>query len=144
VLAAENIGFVTTLNMASALPDELEAIYQQSIPLYELTDSYSSFFTVTKYNALRVKRLSIEVAVVREAYAKLELANVGFMRTAYNLSDPMTKHVKNTYLEKLLDTGAVDHPVEVYFTCAQMTHDAQFDEADMPSVDLSIFFGSVC
>jgi hypothetical protein len=99
---------------------------------------------VTQFNALREKRLSIEVAVVREAYAKFELANLGFVRTAYNLADPMTKHVKNTHLDKLLDTGVVGLPVEEYVTRAQMTHDAPFDEADMPSVDLSIFFGSVC
>jgi hypothetical protein len=93
---------------------------------------------------LQEKRLSIEVAVVRDAYAKFELANLGLVRTAYNLADPMTKHVKNTHLEKLLDTGVVDHPVEEYVTRAQMTHDAPFHEADMPSVDVSIFFGSVC
>jgi hypothetical protein len=93
---------------------------------------------------LREKRLSVEVAVVREAYAKFELANLGFVRTAYNLTDPMTKHVKNTHLVKLLDTGVVDHPVKEYVTRAQMTHDAPCDEADMPSVDISVFFGSVC
>jgi hypothetical protein len=94
VLAAEIIGFVTAFGMASALRDVLEEIYQQSIPLYGLTDSYSFFSTVTQYNALRERRLSIEVAVVREAYAKFELANPGFVRTAYNLADPMAKHVK--------------------------------------------------
>jgi hypothetical protein len=93
---------------------------------------------------LREKRISIEVAVVREAYAKFELANLGFVRTAYNLADPMTKHVKNTHLEKLLDTRVVDHPVDEYVTRAQMTHDTPFDEADMPSVDVTTFFGSVC
>jgi hypothetical protein len=143
VLAAEIIGFLTAFDMASALRDVLEKIYQQSIPLYGLTDSYSFFSTVTQYNALREKRLSIEVAVVLEAYEKFELANLGFVRTAYNLADPMTKYVK-THLEKLLDTGVVDHPVEEYVTRAQMTHDAPFDEADMPSVDVSIFFGYVC
>jgi hypothetical protein len=56
----------------------------------------------------------------------------------------MTKHVKNTHLEKLLDTGVVDHPVEEYATRAQMTHDAPFDETDMPSIEVSMFFGSVC
>jgi hypothetical protein len=93
VLAAEIIGFVTAFDMASARRDVLEEIYQQSIPHYGLTDSYSFFSTVTQYNALQEKRLSIEVAVVREAYAKFELANQGFVRTAYNLADPMTKHV---------------------------------------------------
>jgi hypothetical protein len=98
---------------------------------------------VTQYNALREKRLSIEVTVVREAYAKFELANLGLC-AAYNLADSMTKHVKNKHLGKLLDTRVVDHPVEEYVTRAQMTHDAPFDEADMPSVDVSIIFGSVC
>jgi hypothetical protein len=144
VLAAESIDFVTVFDMVSVLRDVLEEIYQQSIQLYGLTDSYSFCSTVTQYNALREKRLSIEVAVVREAYAKFELANLGFVITAYNLADPMTRQVKNTYLEKLLDTGVVDHPVEDDVTRAQMTHEAPFDEADMPYVDVSIFFGSVC
>jgi hypothetical protein len=47
VLAAETIGLVTAFDMASALRDVLEEIYQQSIPLYGLTDSYSFFSTVT-------------------------------------------------------------------------------------------------
>jgi hypothetical protein len=99
VLAAEIIGFVTAFDMASALRDVLEEIYQQCIPLNGLIDSYlidsySFFSTVTHYNALREKRLSIKVAVVREAYAQFELANLGFVRTAYNLADTMTKHVK--------------------------------------------------
>jgi hypothetical protein len=110
----------------------------------EASNSYSFFSTVTQYKALREKRLAIEVAVVREAYAKLELANLGFVRTAYNLADPMTKYVKNTHLDKLLDTRVVDHPVDEYITRAQMTHEAPYDEADMPSVDVSIFFVSVC
>jgi hypothetical protein len=118
MLAAKIIGFVTAFYMASALHYVLEEIYQQSIPLYGLTDSYSFFSTVKQYNVLREKRLSIEVAVGREAYAKFELANLGFVRTAYNLADPIKKHVKNTHLDKLLDTGVVDHPVQEYVTRA--------------------------
>jgi hypothetical protein len=98
VLAAEIIGFVTAFDMASDLRDVLEEIYHQSIPLYGLTDSYSFFSTVTQYNELREMRLSIEVAVVREAYAKFELASLGFVRTAYNLADPMTNHVMSKTL----------------------------------------------
>jgi hypothetical protein len=48
VLAAEIIGYVTAFDMASALRDVLEEIYQQSIPLYRLTDSHSFFSTVTQ------------------------------------------------------------------------------------------------
>jgi hypothetical protein len=119
-------------------------IYQQSVPLHGMTDSYSFFFTITQYKALREKRLSIGIAVVREVYAKFELANLGFVGSVPNLADPMITHVKNTHLDKLLDTGEVDHPVEEYVTRAQITHDSPFDEEDMPFVDVSIFFGSVC
>jgi hypothetical protein len=70
VLAAEIIGFVTAFDMVFNQRDVLDEIYHQSIPLYGLTDSYSFFSTVTQYNALRDKRISIEVAVIREAYAK--------------------------------------------------------------------------
>jgi hypothetical protein len=112
VLAAEIIGFFTAFDMASALRYVLEEIYQQSVPLYGLTDSYSFFSTVMQYYALREKRLSIEVAVVGEAYGKFELANLGFVRIAYKLADPMIKHVNNTHLDKLLDTRVVDHPFE--------------------------------
>jgi hypothetical protein len=35
---------------------------------------------------------------------------------------PYDKTCQNTHLEKLLDTGVVDHPVEEYVTRAQMTH----------------------
>jgi hypothetical protein len=42
----------------------------------------------------------------------------------YNLADRMTKHVKSTHVDKLLETGVVDHPVEEHVTRAQMTHDS--------------------
>jgi hypothetical protein len=41
-----------------------------------------------------------------------ELANLGFVGTAYDLADPLTKHVKNTHLDKQIDTRVVNHPVE--------------------------------
>jgi hypothetical protein len=66
------------------------------------------------------------------------------LRMAYNLADPTAKHVKNTHLDKLRDSGVVDHLVEEYATQAHMIYDSLFDEAEMPFVDVSIFFGSVC
>jgi hypothetical protein len=80
VLEAEIIGFVTAFDLASALRDVLEKIYQQSIPLFGLTDSYPLLSTVTQHNALREKHLSIEVAVLREAYEMFELVNLEFVK----------------------------------------------------------------
>jgi hypothetical protein len=56
----------------------------------------------------------------------------------------MTKHVKITHLDRLLDTGVVDHLVEEYVKLAQMTHESSFNEADMQPVDVSTFFSSAC
>jgi hypothetical protein len=67
-----------------------------------------------------------------------------FVQTAFNLADPRKKHVRNTNLDKLLDTGVVEHSVEEYVTRAEMNHDFPFDEADMSSVEVSIFFGAAC
>jgi hypothetical protein len=67
-----------------------------------------------------------------------------FGRTAYNMAAPTTKHVRNNLLAKLLDTRVVDHPVEEYVTFAHMNHEPPVYEAEIPSVDVSIFFGSVC
>jgi hypothetical protein len=144
VPAAEVISIVTAFDTASALRDVLEEIYQQSVLLYGLNDPYSFLSTVTQYNALREKRLSIGIAVVRESYATLELVNLGFVRTAYSLADPMMKHVKKTHLDKLLDTGVVGHPVKEFVTPAQMTHDSPFDKAGKQSFGVSIFSVSVC
>jgi hypothetical protein len=102
MLAAGIIGFDTAFDMASAPRDVLEDIHKRSIPLYGMTYSYSFFPTVTQYNALQKNSLSIEVPVVREAFAEFELANLGFLRTAFNPADPMTYFIKYTHLGKLL------------------------------------------
>jgi hypothetical protein len=51
VLAAEIIDFVTAFDMASALRNIIEEIYQQPIPLHGLTDSY--FFFPRSRNTMR-------------------------------------------------------------------------------------------
>jgi hypothetical protein len=117
VLAAETIGFVTVFDIASAQRDVLEEIYQQSIPLYRLADSYYFCSTVTQYNALREKRLSIEVAVVREACAKFELANLGFVRTAHNLADSI--HRSALYAPQA--NGIAERANRTIFETARMT-----------------------
>jgi hypothetical protein len=54
VLAAEIIDFVAEFDMYSALRDVLEGIYQQSIPLYGLTDLY--FSRPRSRNTMRCER----------------------------------------------------------------------------------------
>jgi hypothetical protein len=67
-----------------------------------------------------------------------------FERTAYNLAELITKHVKSTHLDKLLKTGVVDDPVKMRASRQQMTHNSLFDKEDILFVDVSIFFDFAC
>jgi hypothetical protein len=76
-----------------------------------------------------------------EACAKFELVNLGFLGTAYKpWGRPGDKARQKRARGKLLDTGVLDHPVEEHVTRAQKTHKSPFDEANLPSVDVSIKF----
>jgi hypothetical protein len=52
------------------------------------------------------------MAVVREAYPKFELANLGFCKNRVQPGGFDDKTCQNTHLDRLIDTGVVDHPVE--------------------------------
>jgi hypothetical protein len=56
-------------------------------------------------------RLMIDLVVVREAYDRTEIAQLAFLRTKWNPADALTKVSRNTYLETILTTGTIDHPV---------------------------------
>jgi hypothetical protein len=53
----------------------------------------------------------IKLVVVREAYDRMEIVQLAFLRTNWNPADALTKISRNTYLETILTTGAIDHPV---------------------------------
>jgi hypothetical protein len=53
----------------------------------------------------------IDLVMVREAYDRMEIAQLAFLRTNWNPADALTKVSRNTYLETILTTGTIDHPV---------------------------------
>jgi malate/lactate dehydrogenase len=108
-MSAIIIGFVTAFSMASVQRYMIKEIVQQSKQLHGLNYSCSLFSTATQCNVMQEMRLSIEVAVVREANAKFKHFNLA--RSEYKLVDMMTKNVKK-HLCTLLDTRIGDHPVE--------------------------------
>ena len=75
------------------------------------TDSKSLFDTITKRSQISEKRLLIDMATVRDAYRRKEMQNIGFIKTNYNIADPLTKESENETLDELLYTGILQHPV---------------------------------
>jgi hypothetical protein len=75
------------------------------------TDSLSLIDFITKSSTTAEKRLMIDPVVVREAHDRMEIAQLEFLRTNWNPADALTKVSRNTYLETILTTGTIDHPV---------------------------------
>ena len=90
----------------------LKPIVNRSIPIRMYTDSKSLFDTITKRSQTKEKRFMIDLFTVRQAYKNKEISNVAWVRSEYNLADAMTKTSKNDSLDRVLETGVLDHPVE--------------------------------
>jgi hypothetical protein len=107
--------------------------------MYLFTDSYSLFSTITKYQSLREKRLLIDLAVLRQAYRRHEVDDVGFIRSAHNLADCLKKDTRGSAMFKVLQTGKLSHPVDEYIK--RDTEHARGKSQDA-GVDLYIFYGT--
>ena len=99
------------MDMGIALRLAIPPLVNRDVPLHMYTDSKSLFDTITRRSQTQEKRLLIDLATVRDAYRSKEISNVAWIRSEYNLADPMTKHCSNHFLE-VIDTGVLDHPVE--------------------------------
>jgi hypothetical protein len=84
------------------------------------TVSLSLFDVVTKSSTMAEKRLMIDLVVVGEAYDGMEIAQLAFLRTNWNPADTLTKISRKTYLETILTTGTIDHPVAQWVVCRRV------------------------
>lgn len=88
----------------------------RSVPIAILTDSHSLFNVMVKSTTTTEKRLMIDIEAAREAYARGEVSNVGWVRSEDNLVDGLTKIKKCDALHELLQTGVLSRKVERWIT----------------------------
>jgi hypothetical protein len=98
------MAFADRFDAAYSLKPDLQTILKRSVDILMCTDSLSVFFVITKSSTTAMKRLMINLAVVREAYDRMEIAQLAFPRTNWNSADALTKVSRNTYLETTLTT----------------------------------------
>jgi hypothetical protein len=79
ILAGETIACVTVFVLAFSIRHCLTQILGRELPHYLFTDSCSLFSTATKFQAIREKRLSIDLAALRQSYQRHEVTNFGFV-----------------------------------------------------------------
>jgi hypothetical protein len=111
VLGSETMTFADGFDAAYALKHYQQTILKRSVDILMYTDSLSLFDFITKSSTTTEKRLMIDLVVVREACDRTEIAQLAFLRTNCNPADALTKVSRNTYLETILTTGTIDHPV---------------------------------
>ncbi len=56
----------------------------------------------------------VDLQMVRESYAKREVANIALIPSSDNPADPLTKIKGNEALIKLMRSGRIDHPISQY------------------------------
>lgn len=105
VLGSEIYAFADGFDHAYAFKYDLEAMTGKHIPLKMLTDSKCLFDVITKSSVTKEKRLLIDIAVVKDAYAKNEISQVGHVFSDQNPADAMTKIGKCQALNTVLETG---------------------------------------
>lgn len=87
-------------------------IIVRRVLLVSFTDRYSLFQAIAKSNPVREKNRLILASILKDAYSYSSLDNLGFIRTRFNPSDPLSKDiVDKTLLLGLLREEKLEHEV---------------------------------
>lgn len=111
-MGAEVLAFADGFDYGYLLRHDLQRIVRNDIPLAMLTNSDSLFKTIVKSTTTTEKRLMIDIEAARKAHSKQEISDVGWIRSEDNPAHGLTKPTPCPALEKLLDTGRADRPVQ--------------------------------
>jgi len=111
IMAGEVYALSAALDEALIICFDLEQLYGVQIPVNALTDSKQLFDVLTRGSHPTEKRLMVDVAAARQAYARHDVSNVGLIASADNLADPLTKVHGCRALDSLLSTGVDKNPI---------------------------------
>jgi hypothetical protein len=67
--------------MQHTLKNDLQTILKRSVDILMHTDSLSLFDVITKSSTTAEKRLMIDLVMMREAYDRMKIAQLAFLRT---------------------------------------------------------------
>lgn len=113
---AETLALVDAFDAAFLLRHDLQQILRCEIPLLLLTDSQIVFETLVSKRTTAERRLMIDLAALREAYDRRDVANIGLIASADNVADGLTKTAANSSLWSTLNAAKLSHPVQRWVT----------------------------
>ena len=100
------------LDMAFAMKTDLDAMMNTNLSISCYTDSRSLFDVITRNTSTSEVRLMVDVRSMRESYERMEISDLGWIRSEHNPADALTKMKENSVLNAILDEGKILHPVE--------------------------------
>lgn len=113
VLGGETYAFADGMDFALALKSDIKEMTGRAFKARLFTDSKSLFDVITKNTSTTEKRLMIDIRSMREAYERLEISDVRWIKSASNPADEVLTKVKdNIVLNAILEEGVVRHPTE--------------------------------
>ena len=106
VMGAELIAFGDLFDHAFTLSAELRSIHPGApVPVKLLTDNKSLFDVISKGSKTSEKRLMLDIAGAREGFGRHEISDIRFLRSEDNISDGMTKRMKQSALREMMQTS---------------------------------------
>lgn len=113
VVGAEVHAFTEAFDAAYILEHDFEQVLGRHVPILAmLTDSIGLLDVITKTLMTSERRLMIDIFAARQAYSRREISDINLVRTHHNSADAFIKVRKCVELERLIELGNIDHPVE--------------------------------
>ena len=108
-MAAELIVFSDMFDAAHTMAEERRALYPGcTIPVKLYTDNKCFFEVISKGTCTSEKRLMLDIAAAREGFTNFDISDIGFVRTADNVADGLTKSMKQTAIRHILSEGRLE------------------------------------
>lgn len=125
VMGGEVYAFADGFDFGITIRHDLQRIIGKKLSLSIFTDSKCLFDVITKHTTTTEKRLMIDIKAVREAYERMEISDVGWIRSKDNPADALTKLTENAVLETIIRDGFVDHDISQWIvrTAQDNIHD---------------------
>jgi len=111
-MAGEVIAFSDMFDVAVTLAEEIRTTFQRPIPLHLLTDSKALFDIISKGSRTSEKRMMLDIAAAREGFRDHVISDIGFVRSAHNLADGLTKPMQQAALQRVIRSGRLTTQAE--------------------------------
>lgn len=111
VLRSVIMAFADAFNMTHSMQHEVQRLTRMNIPITMMSNMLSLFEVLTKETCTTKKRLMIGLHAVKDASKRLEVNAVAIIRSAYDITDALSKVKSRSALLRTFSSNFQSHPV---------------------------------